>query len=168
MKKPMTNQLSAFTLVWMLSTTLTLLAYPEIIEDGFEDYEPAYRTDVVFSNRNDTSLVVTYKNIYHNPYVDGASFTGPEKNVHLSRYSTYTDIRGDYQEVKGSLIGLPTMIVEGVVSFEEDGGVLDCPLQGGQFPLAVYYKKQGSYTFDIESDGSSCTVTLVERDTLGD
>ena len=120
------------------------------IAEELSDSETVYKYD----NRCGGTTTVTYRKVYHSPWVAGATYTSPPKQKYLE-YGTYiTSSEGD-ETVAGQ-----TAILVDEIACEEDGRQVVCQLDQDEFPVSIRYGHSTLFKISADTDEATCTVSV--------
>jgi len=120
------------------------------IAEELSDSETVYEYD----NRCSGTTTVTYRKVYHSPWVAGETYTSPPKQKYLE-HGTYTTRREGDKTVTGQ-----TTILVDEIACEVDGRQVVCQLDQCEFPVSIRYGHSTLFKISGDTDEATCTVSV--------
>ena len=120
------------------------------ITEEFSDRWTVYE----FHNGCKGTTTVTYRNVYHSPWVAGETYTGPPRQTYIEHGYDSTSSEGD-KTVAGQ-----TAILIDEIACEEDGRQVVCQLDQDEFPVSIRYGHSTLFKISADTDEATCTVSV--------
>ncbi len=120
------------------------------VAEELSDSEAVYKYD----NGCKGTTTVTYRKVYHSPWVAGETYTSPAKQEYLE-YGTYITSREGDETVTGQ-----TAILVDEIASEVDGIQVMCQLDQGDFPVSIRYGQTTLLEIKGGADEATCTVSV--------
>lgn len=124
------------------------------VAEEFSDSETVYETVYEYDNWCSGTITVTYRKVYHSPWVAGETYTSPPKQEYLE-YVTYTTRR----EGDKTVTGKTAILIDGIAC-EADGRRVVCQLDQGEFPVSIRYGHSTLFKISGDTDEATCTVSV--------